>query len=257
MVDRAGRLLTPSLGRFDVEVDGLRLRGNHVGQLYYVRELLESDREATFVRILKQSIRPGATVVEAGAHIGYLTLQCARAVGESGRVFAFEANPHTAPVVARNLALNGLDGRCEVVPLALADVPGRRSFYLGGGGDTSSLYEPGEGAEPIEVEVTTLDAWLDPAVAVDVIKLDIEGGEPAALHGMRETIRRAAPNLVVFAECNPELLERAGSSPADLLATLRDLGLETNWIDEDRKETRPLDELGSWAGYVNLYCRRI
>ena len=178
-------------------------------------------------------------------------------MGDTGRVVAFEANPLTAPVVASNLALNGFDRRCEVVPLALADVPGRRSFYLSGGGDTSSLYEPGEEVEPIEVEVTTLDAWLDPAVAVDVIKLDIEGGEPAALRGMRETIRRAAPNLVVFAECNPELLERAGSSPADLLATLRDLGLETSWIDEARKETRPLHELGSWDGYVNLYSRRI
>jgi len=43
------------MGNFDVEVDGLLLHGNHIGQLYYVRELLDADREATFVSLLKSS----------------------------------------------------------------------------------------------------------------------------------------------------------------------------------------------------------
>ena len=212
MVDRVGQRVAASLGTFDVEIDGLRLHGDHIGQLYYVRELLESDREATFVALLKASVGAGMTVVEAGAHMGYVTLQSARAAGPTGRVLAFEANPRAIPLIERNLAANGLGDRVTVVPLALADVASRHAFYLSGGGDTSSLHEPEGASERIEVDVTTLDVWLDPAVRVDVVKLDIEGGEVAALRGMRQTLERAGAGITVFAECDPPSLERSGSS---------------------------------------------
>jgi len=256
MVDRVGRRIAPSVATFDVEIDGFRIHGDHLGQLYYVRELLESDREATFVALLKLSIGVGMTVVEAGAHMGYVTLQSARAAGPSGRVFAFEANPRAVPLIEWNLAVNGLDDRVTVVPLALADVPGRHAFFLSGGGDTSSLHEPEGASERIEVAVTALDAWLDPTVRVDVVKLDIEGGEVAALRGMRETLERAGPGLTVFAECNPPMLERSGSSAGELVEILRGHGLDVRWIDENQGSTRPLDELDWSHGYVNLYCRR-
>jgi len=256
IVDRIGRRIAPSVGTFDVEIDGFRLHGDHIGQLYYVRELLESNREATFVALLKSSIGVGMTVVEAGAHMGYVTLQSARAVGPSGRVFAFEANPRAVPLIERNLSVNGLNEHVTVVPLALADVPGRHAFFLSGGGDTSSLHEPEGASERIEVTVTTLDAWLDPTVRVDVVKLDIEGGEVAALRGMRETLSRAGPGLVVFAECNPSMLERSGSSTSELVEILRGQGLDVRWIDESQGSTRPLDEVDLSHGYVNLYCRR-
>lgn len=256
MVDRIGSRIAPRVGTFDVEIDGFRLHGDHIGQLYYVRELLESDREATFVALLKSSIGEGMTVVEAGAHIGYVTLQAARAVGSSGRVFAFEANPRAVPLIERNLTVNGLEERVTVVPLALADVPGRQEFFLSGGGDTSSLHEPEGASERIEVTVTTLDAWLDPTVRVDVVKLDIEGGEVAALRGMRDTLERAAPDLTVFAECNPSMLNRSGSSSSELVESLQAQGLDVRWIDESKGSTRPLAEADLSDGYVNLYGRR-
>ena len=256
MVDRIGGRIAPRVGTFDVEIDGFRLHGDHIGQLYYVRELLESDREATFVALLKSSIGIGMTVVEAGAHIGYVTLQAARAVGPSGHVFAFEANPHAVPLIERNLTVNGLEKRVTVVPLALADVSGRQAFFLSGGGDTSSLYEPEGASEQIEVAVTTLDAWLDPTVRVDVVKLDIEGGEVAALRGMRDTLARAGPDLTVFAECNPSMLARSGSSVDELVETLHAQRLDVRWIDESQRTTRPLDEADLAHGYLNLYGRR-
>jgi FkbM family methyltransferase len=256
MVDRIGRGIAPSVGTFDVEIDGFRLHGDHIGQLYYVRELLESEREATFVALLKSSIGVGMTVVEGGAHMGYVTLQAARAVGPSGRVFAFEANPRAVPVIERNLGANGLGERVTIVPVALADAPGRHAFFLSGGGDTSSLYAPDGESERIDVAVTALDSWLDSTVRVDVVKLDIEGGEAAALRGMHETLARARPDLVVFAECNPSMLERSGSSTSELVELLRGQGLEVRWIDESEGTTRPFDEVDLSHGYVNLYCRR-
>ncbi len=98
--------------------------------------------------------------------------------------------------------------------------------------------------------------WLDETVRVDVVKLDIEGGEVAALRGMRKTLERARPGLTVFAECNPPLLERSGSSAAELVELLLGHGLDVRWIDEERGTVRPLDEIDWSHGYLNLYCRR-
>lgn len=256
VVDLVGPRIAPSIGTFDVVVDGFRLHGDHIGQLYYVRELLESGREATFMALLKSSLPDGGTVVEAGAHMGYVTLQAARAVGPRGRVIAFEANPRAVPLIEHNLEVNALGARVTVVPLALGNEEGSHAFYISGGGDTSSLYEPDGATERVAVQMTTLDAWLDPVVRVDVVKLDIEGGEVAALRGMQETLGRARPRLTVFAECNPSMLERSGSSVAELVEILRGHGLDVSWIDEERGSIRPFEEIDWSHGYVNLHCCR-
>jgi FkbM family methyltransferase len=256
VVDRVAPHVAPAVGNFEIEIDGLRLHGDHIGQLYYVRELLESGRERTFVDLLRAAIPSGGTVLEAGGHIGYMTLQAARAVGPVGTVITFEPNPRTAPVIERNLEANGFSDRVSVVQLALGDAKGRHAFYLSGGGDTSSLHRPDGETELVEVDVTTLDAWLDPAVRVDVVKLDIEGAEVAALRGMERTLRSATPGLVVFAECNPPMLERFGSSARELVDILRGHGLDVRWIDEVQGSVRPFDEVDWSHGYVNLYCRR-
>jgi FkbM family methyltransferase len=248
--------IAPAVGKFQIDVDGLRLHGDHIGQLYYVRELLQSGRERTFVDLLVAAIPSGGTVLEAGGHMGYVTLQAARAVGPSGRVVTFEPNPRTVPVIKRNLEANGLADRVTVVQLALGDAAGRHAFYLSGGGDTSSLHRPDGETELVNVEVTTVDEWLGVDTSVDVVKLDIEGAEVAALRGMERTLRAAAPGLVVFAECNPDMLERAGSSRDELLAILRDHDLRVTWIDEARSAVRSMDDADWSHGYLNLYCTR-
>lgn len=251
LVDAVGVRVAPAVGTFTLEVDGLRLHGNHIGQLYYVRELLESSRESFFVDVLRAAARPGATVVDAGSHLGYVTLQAARAVGPTGRVVAFEPNPRSVDLVRRNAAENGLADRVTVMPLALGAEAGRYAFYLSGGGDTSSLHDPGPSAEMIEVDVVRGDDRLGEG-AVDVLKLDVEGAEVDALRGLERTISRSLPGLVVLAECNPEALGRAGTTPEALAQVLRDHGLEVAWIDENARRLEPFDGVPAGEGYVNL-----
>ena len=88
--------------------------------------------------------------------------------------------------------------------------------------------------------------------AVDVIKLDVEGGELSALRGMERLVGGAR---TLFLECNPELLERAGASRDALLDWVRAHGFEIGWIDERQERLRPLAEAWDEA-YVNLVCRR-
>lgn len=58
--------------------------------------------------VMRLSIQPGVTVVEAGTGSGGLTLALARIVGTSGRVVSYEARPEMQRLAQKNLEQVGL-----------------------------------------------------------------------------------------------------------------------------------------------------
>ena len=58
---------------------------------------------------------------------------------------------------------------------------------------------------------------------VDFIKMDIEGGEPKALFGMRKTLAEN-PAIILVTEFAPEWLRAGGMEPLRFLETLKDFG---------------------------------
>ena len=189
-------------------------------------------------------------VVEGGAHLGFVTVHEARAVGPDGRVVVFEPNGRVLGVLRENLHANGVEARVEIVPKALGDSPGSARFFVRG--DESSLYEPSGESEPVEIEVVRADDVIDGPV--DVVKLDVEGAELAALRGMERFMTAERPPRALFLECNPVLLERAGSSTDELFSWLRERAYDVEWIDEANGRTVSISE--PWTEpYVNLLCR--
>jgi FkbM family methyltransferase len=251
IVDRVAPIVSRPFERFVLDVDGVQIGGTDLAQLHYVRELRELGRERTFVRLLAEAIPTGGVVVEGGAHLGFVTVHEARAVGPDGRVVVFEPNCSVLGVLRENLVANGVQDRVEIVPKALGDSPGSARFFVRG--DESSLYEPSGEADLVEIEVVRADDLVEGPVAV--VKLDVEGGELAALRGMERFMTAERAPRALFLECNPVLLERAGSSTNELVAWLRERAYDVEWIDETNGRTvsiaEPWNEL-----YVNLCCRR-
>jgi FkbM family methyltransferase len=147
------------------------------------------------VALFRQFIRPGDTVVEAGANIGALTLPLAGLVGGEGRVLAFEAQRPIHAVLTANLLLNGLrhvwaervalgaeTGSINVPYLDLSRVENFGGLSLGG--------ETGE-ACPLR----TLDSYE--LTALKLFKIDVEGAESEVIDGARDTISRLRPVLYV------------------------------------------------------------
>ncbi len=58
---------------------------------------------------LRELIPQGAIIFDVGANIGYVSLLLAKAAGEVGRVFAFEALPSNVEQLRRNVALNRME----------------------------------------------------------------------------------------------------------------------------------------------------
>ena len=253
LVDKLAPMIARPFEQFELDVDGVRLAGTELAHLHYVRELREHDRERTFISLLAAAVPAGGVVLEGGAYLGFVTVHAARAAGPDGRVIAFEPNTAVQDLLRQNLEANGVASTVEVVPKALGVEPGTAQFFVSA--DTSNLFEPYvPEATAVDVEVVRADDVV--TGRVDVVKLDLEGGEPAALRGMAGLLSGDRPPAAVFVECHPELLERAGSSAAELFAILGAHGYTVEWIDEAAGRTAPLSQ--PWPeAYVNLCCRRV
>lgn len=126
------------------------------------------------------------TAVDVGANVGNHALWMAAVCGLD--VIAFE--PLVPFELRANVELNNLAERVEVIPFALGD---RQGFarHVGAG-----RLEAGAGDGDIPVLVRRFDDFG--LVGVSVVKIDVEGMEPAVLRGGESTIRRDRP--VIFAE---------------------------------------------------------
>lgn len=164
------------------------------------------------VQLWRQLIKPGNTVLDAGANIGTLTLALADIVGSDGRVIAVEAQPETADLLKRNTegrenievwecALGRASGTIKVPSLAALGHKNYGGVSLGGG--------------ELEVQIRPLDAFVA-RDRIDFIKADVEGMEIAVLHGARGTIKRYRPLL--YLEYHPD------KSDEELLRCVRSLG---------------------------------
>ena len=251
LVDWAGPAAGGLVARRPVTVNGLRLAGRHVGQLYYLREL-ERGRDRFLAEVLRAVTPSGGVAVDVGAHIGYLTLELAREVGPAGTVYALEPDPAAAATLRANLRRNGLGARVVVVECAAGAAAGTGVLHLAGGGEANTLAAfPGSRGR-VEVSVAPLDDVVGDA-PVDVVKLDVEGSEVEALMGMERLLSRRA-DLALVVECNPGRLASMGSSAEELLGLLRRRGFSIRQIDETAARLGDVD-LGG-AEYVNLLCVR-
>ena len=162
--------------------------------------------EASEVRLVTRFLTPGMVFFDVGANFGQYTVLAAERVGPMGRVHSFEPNSRMFGELSFNVPLNKLERRCVLNRLALSDREGRAklSQYEPGAEVYGSLGTQHRAESRIvayeEVTTTTIDAYIaqHSIEHVDLIKMDIEGGELPALRGGECLLRRPdAPAIVL------------------------------------------------------------
>jgi FkbM family methyltransferase len=203
-----------------IQVDELTLWYDTDRQSNTIRGLAAGAYEQPVADLFATTLRPGMTVLDVGAHIGYFSLLAARHIGPTGQVWSFEPDPANRESLERNVDANEMTDRVLVVPLAVASSVGESGLYrVASDTGSSTLYPSGAtGGERIAVTTISLDAWADSEgwPPVDLVKVDAEGAEGAVLGGMTELVKRN-PNLVVVVEFQADGLEAAGDDPIDFL----------------------------------------
>ena len=217
----------------DVLVD----TGDHVGwSLFFLGEY-----EPGIVRMLGRLLEHGDTAIDVGAHIGVHTLSMARAT--RGRVIALEPNPLLKERLERNVRVNDLRNVTVIQRAALdhahpvaLHIPPSETRNEG----MSSLIPLGGWPSQI-VQGTTLNELM---VELDLgrvglVKIDVEGLEPAVLTGARGLIARDHPALLF--EYSRDYWLRAAFDLGEVLESLRDAGYQHFAIVEDDR-TFPLND---------------
>ncbi len=213
--------------------------------------------------VLVGEIPEGSAVVDIGANIGYYTLQFARKVGATGRVYAFEPEPHNFSLLTRNIQVNGYQ---NVTPLRLAvsNISGPlRLFVSEDNKGDHRVYASDESRETIEIQAIRLDDYFrDGSSQIRFIKMDIQGAEYHALSGMLEVLNKWR-DVVLVTEFWPYGLQKAGSDPEKFVELLLQQGFKLFEICEGEHRLKPF-QYSKPAGNLppefgnstNLLCRR-
>lgn len=212
--------------------------------------------------LFKSLIREGMVVVDIGAYAGYYSLVAANLVGEEGKVYAFEPNPENYVLLLKNLEMNRYK---NVTPAqkAIADRNGKTRLFLAleNKGD-NRLFDSKDGRESIIVDVTSLDDFFkERDYHVDVVKMDIQGSEMAALKGMTKILEKN-DDLKILSEFWPSGIRMSGASPEEFLKKLMEFGFELYHVDEKRKLIEPIDVTRAMEmckedrDQINIFCKK-
>jgi FkbM family methyltransferase len=138
------------------------------------------------------------TIFDVGANKGQTALTYAR-LFPAARLYCFEPFPDSLETFRERCGhLHQVEACC----LAVADRAGKRRFFANACATMNSLLPLAEGASHyidgdktgrrgvVEVETTTIDAFCAERhiERIDILKLDIQGGELMALHGARQML---------------------------------------------------------------------
>jgi FkbM family methyltransferase len=195
--------------------------------------LMEGHWEMWITKVFQQLVRPGHTVVDVGANVGYYTMIGAAGVGVSGRVHAVEADPHTFEILEKNIDVNGYGSIVHAHQCAATDSSGELTLYQYRNHHGSNNVFAGD-ADPriagaIKVAAVPLDDLIpDP---VDVMKIDAEGSEPLIFEGMQKLLGRS-PRIQILMEFAPQMIERT-IPPLDFLERIRDAGLQCKVVTHE------------------------
>jgi FkbM family methyltransferase len=170
---------------------------SHVG---YVLGTTEPEVQAA----LDMLLRPGMTVYDIGANVGFHAISAARRIGPEAKVVCFEALPANAKQIEYNASSNRFTN-IQVIAAALGSSEGEAAFWTSKqptwGKLASVGKKPDKFAKEVKVRLRRLDSVVDemklPPPAL--IKMDVEGSEIEVLEGARQTLERWHPTLLIEA----------------------------------------------------------
>jgi FkbM family methyltransferase len=196
--------------------------------------------------MFKRLLRSGDTMVDGGANIGFFSLLGAKCVGRCGAVHAFEPIPATFAQLSENIKLNSV-ANIHINRVALGSEAGETDFEMPQEADTrldlnrlATSVLTGRGPR-IAVRMRTLDEYAEAEGVghIRFIKLDIEGGEVAAIGGMRQLLSSRRVDYFIC-EVNVPLLERQGLKASAIRDALTSYGYEAYLISGAGGFKRPV-----------------
>jgi FkbM family methyltransferase len=159
------------------------------------------------------------SIVDGGASIGDTSIKLAKLFPDA-QIYAFEPFPPFIDALKKKAQENT---RIKVEPFALDEIAGKRVLTINESEGTNSFFSSeSSGNQPYgdlmkkkgEIEVTskTLDSWAENKGinSIDIIKLDLQGNELAALKGASAQLSN---NKVKAISCEVSFIQQYKNQP--------------------------------------------
>jgi FkbM family methyltransferase len=221
---------------------------------------LKGYHEPLCTKFIESIVKPGMTIIEAGANIGYYAFIEAELVGPEGFVYAIEPVPRNIECLNANIKMfNHKNVKSFQVGLGFENtlVPMRLAVFSNSGTmmrpeKTSIHYENwfnGWYTEEIVVEQWRLDDFrkTNQIPIPDLIRMDVEGYEIEIISGAQDTLKKMPIGSYLFIELHPVVFENKLAAMYGLLENLYTHGFRPTWCEGE--EGFPM-ELKEFAEYV-------
>jgi FkbM family methyltransferase len=207
-------------------------------------------REINFATVIHRELGPSVTLIDCGAAFGQISCRLTRLAPSIRSVVAIEPNADHLEVLGRNLALLN-PVRTRLLQCAVSNFAGRGELvYPNGRADRHSAFvRPSDGGE---IDVIRIDDLAEDFDNTDlVLKLDVEGGELAAIEGAAATLR-AARRVCLFIELHPTVLQRVGHQAEQILQAVNRIR-PARWTLADK----PYVEIDPWRPVFEQTGQRV
>lgn len=177
----------------------LAVRDHPASDLFYCG--YDAGYEPGTTRLFKGIVSRKACIFDIGANVGYYSMLAAAALAGRGAVYAFEPHPSVAEELAMNARLN--EFKClKLEVAAMSDCDGVVPLFLPQDAEARSNASlvPSFTAQcgSVEARAVRFDTYcsLLGIARVDLVKIDVEGGELRVLRGMGELLDEWLPDII-------------------------------------------------------------
>ena len=209
--------------------------GDEVGRQIFLTGGCDPAISCLILRFLK----PGMVFFDVGANIGQFTILAADRLNNDGIVFSFEPSPREFAMLESTVSLNRLSN-VKLYSSAVGSTNSREKLKVFSGkyGAFNTLGAPShskvqnESYSEVEVECVTLDSIVKQARLdhVDLMKIDVEGGEVDVLRGA-SSLMQMEESPVVICEVGDETLAGYGETGKSLRGIFSEFAYDLYEVD--------------------------
>jgi FkbM family methyltransferase len=211
---------------------------HHISEMIYLRNILQNDM----------------TFIDVGANQGEFSLYASSRLSK-GQVYSFEPVSAQFNMLSKNIELNNIQN-IKAFNFGLSDAEGELPVFtsssstdLGNNEGLSSLFSSNDRdvfEEKVKLEVFD-DLFSDKIDRIDFIKIDVEGAELFVLKGMKETLKKFTPTILI--ELSEDNFKNAGYTTKDVLDFLNIYNYKPHKLFRGKiQEVQSIDM--EWGNYV-------
>jgi FkbM family methyltransferase len=163
-----------------------------------------NSHEPLTTSIIAKTVQPGMVCLDIGSNIGYYAFLEGKMVGDGGRIIAIEPAPLSFRYLEDNSKLNKAMN-ISLHNFAVGDNDGEINFLIK---DRSNICRVVQNGEPLEhltnshiisVPIKQVDSIIDELEIsnVDFVRMDTEGSEWNIYEGMKVTLKKFRPLLLI------------------------------------------------------------